>query len=120
MKYILANKDGNQNDESKKELKLSKRFKFNKWAEIGENNLYFYEICWQLFEKIDEIFIYYRYYDTVLKKAIEFLKEDFNKLNEDQRFLFNYISYLLLDTKSITSYAEYNKINNFLNGQEVK
>ena len=46
--------------------------------------------------------------------------ENFNNLDEDKKFRFNYISYILLDKKSITKDSEYNKIYNFLYGKPVK
>ena len=44
---------------------------------------------------------------------INFLKLDFNTLNIDQKFYFNYLSFLILDKNSITSNAVYEKIKNF-------
>jgi len=121
LQCILEKKDENSEVKAKEALRLSKRFNFNKCAEIGENNYYFYMICLILLEKIDEIFFFYLFYENILKEMVEFLKsEDFNKLNKDKKFRFNYISYIILDKKSITSDSEYNKINNFLYGKKVE
>jgi hypothetical protein len=106
---------------SKKALKLTKRFKFNQSGELGENNLYFYLMGIQLFDKIDEICANIGYYTEFINEMIPFMKnENFNNLDEDKKFRFNYISYILLDKKSITKDSEYNKIYNFLYGKPVK
>lgn len=121
LQCILENKDVNANEKAKEALKISKKFKFNQWPEIGETNLYFYKISTQLFDKIDEIFYYFVFYENVLRDMINFLKnENFDKLDKDKIFLFNYISYIVLDKNTITSDEEYAKINNFLSGKKVK
>jgi len=112
-------KSPNTINEAKSALMLRKRFNFNKWPEMGENNFFFYKINLRLFDKLDEIFFYYRYYNNIIKKMIEFLKMDFNRLDKDQRFYFNYLSYLILDKDSITSNAVSKEINKFLSTDKV-
>ena len=119
--------DDNKNDDKKikdpkEELKLSKRFNFNKWADIGENNYYFYLICLRLFDKMEEILFFYSFYENILKELLLFLeKEDFNTLVQDtnKKFRYNYILYIVLDPGSIKSEEESIKINNFLYGERV-
>jgi len=119
LQCILENQHDNL--KAKEALRLSKRFNFNKWAEIGENNYYFYMLCLQLFEKIDEILELYLFYENILKEMIEFLKnQDFNKFEKDKKFRFDYISYIIFDKNSIKSNTEFKKINNFLYGNEVE
>ena len=96
--------------EAKKALKLSKQFHFNQKAQIGENNYYFYMLSVALFKKIEEINQFHRFYKDILGKMIYFLKnEDFDNLNEDENFNFNYISSLIFDEKSIRTNNEYKK-----------
>ena len=114
--YILEkNGDDNSAEKAKETLKISKKFNFNKWANMGENNFYFYKISLQLFDKINEIIFYYSYYQSKLEEIYQFLKnENFDELSEDKRFRFNYISFIILDKRSIKSAEENKKINNFL------
>ena len=123
LQCLLENNNENEDNvlKAKEALKLSKIFNFNKWSEMGENNFYFYRMCYKLFNKIDEIADYYSFYEDIIKEMIEFLeKEDFDKLDEDKIFRFNYISFIILDKKSMISDDEYNKINDFLKGEKIK
>ena len=124
---IIKQNEDNENDDKeiedpKKELKLSKKFKFNKWADIGENNYYFYLICLKLFDKMDEIIFFYSFYEKILKEFLAFLeKEDFDKLVQDsnKKFRYNYILYIILAQGSIKSEEESIKINDFLYSERV-
>ena len=127
LKAILNENDDKENNEKeikdpKKELKLYKRFKFNKWADIRENNYYFYQICLRLFDKMEEILFFYSFYEKILKEFLSILeKEDLDKLVQDnnKKFRLNYILYIILDPGSIKSQEESIKINNFLYGERV-
>ena len=120
LQILLAKKDISTINQAKKALRIKKKFHFNKWAEIGENNYYFYYMGLELFDKIEEIYDFHRYYKNILERVILLLeKEDFNNLNKDKKFMFNYLSFLILDKNSINTKNVYHKINNFLSGQQV-
>ena len=119
LEYI-KNDDKKNVELAKKALNLKKIFYYNQSATIGENNYYFYKICLQLFPKINEIYQYYQLYYNLIERMISFISiENFDDLNDDQLFFFNYISEIILDKKTLTTHSQLEKINNFLFGKVV-
>lgn len=72
LKYIL--KEESNIIEAKNKLKIEKIYQFNQPAELGNNNYYFYELCKQLRNKMDEIFMRYNLYIEFIPFFLEFIK----------------------------------------------
>ena len=118
--FILEHKDDKYSVQAQKNLKLFKIFKFNQCSEIGENNYYFYGLCLQLFDKIEEIYHNYNLYTDLIKDLIAFLKtENFDQLTDDKIYFFRYISQIIFNKRSLTSKAQLDKIINHLKGHPV-
>ena len=58
----------NSINKAKKQLMLRKRFNFNKWPEICENNFYLYKINLRLFDKLNDIFFIIDIIKILLRK----------------------------------------------------
>ena len=58
----------NSINKAKKQLMLRKRFNFNKWPEICENNFYLYKINLRLFDKLNDIFFIINIIKILLRK----------------------------------------------------
>lgn len=121
LQYFI-DKNGNiKIDIAKKKLNIKKIFYFNHESEIGNNNYFFYSLAIQIELKIEELYNEYsKFYDFIIKKNLEFLKnKDFSKLTKIDKYLFQYLSYLLTDKNSISTLKERDKIKNFLEGECV-
>lgn len=118
LKYIL-DKESNL-IEAKNRLKIEKIYQFNQPAELGNNNYYFYGLCTQLRNKMNEIFMRYNLYTKFIPYFIEFTQEkNLNNLTKNEKFLFNYQLEILLDEESIANENELKKVMNFLKGKKV-
>jgi len=118
--YILKNKTKKHSELAKKELKLRTIFKFNQYSEMKEDNYYFYRLCLELFDKINEIYDKYNLYTILIGKMLTFLQnENFNDLTENKKLYFKYISQLVLDKKSLLSKNQLDQIIDYLQGIPV-
>ena len=118
--FILKHKNSKYTEEAKKNLNLKKIYKFNQSCEIGENNYFFYELCLQLFDKIDEIYEKYNLYSDLINDLLLFLdKENFDNLNDDKIYYFRYVSQIIFDENSLNSKLQLDKIKSFLKGKPV-
>ena len=118
LKYII--KEESNKIEAKNKLKIEKIFQFNQPAELGNNNYYFYGLCIQLRNKIDEIFLSSNLYLKFIEEFISFAEnKNFDKLTKREKFLFNYQLEILLDKESMANKDELDNIMNFLNGVKV-
>ena len=118
--YILKNKTKKHSELAKKELKLRTIFKFNQYSEMKEDNYYFYRLCLELFDKINEIYDNYNLYTILIGKMLTFLQnENFNDLTDDKKHYFKYISQLVLDKKSLLSKNQLDQIIDYLQGIPV-
>ena len=106
---------------AKKELNLKKIFYFNHESEIGDNNYFFYCLSIQLDLKLEELCDYYSNYDYIIEKSIDFLKNtNFSKLSDNEKYLFQNLSHLLIDENSIDTIDEKEKVKELLKGECVK
>ena len=118
--YILKNKTKKHSELAKKELKLRTIFKFNQYSEMKEDNYYFYRLCLELFDKINEIYDKYNLYTILIGKMLTFLQnENFNDLTENKKLYFKYVSQLVLDKKSLLSKNQLDQIIDYLQGIPV-
>ena len=116
-KFILKHKNSKYSEDAKENLNLKKIYKFNQNSEIGENNYYFYELCLQLFDKIDEIYEKYNLYtDLINDLLLFFYKENFDELTDDKIYYFRYVSQIIFDENSLNSKLQLDKIKSFLKG----
>ena len=102
--------------EAKKKLNLKKLFFFNHEAEIGNNNYFFYYLSIQFELKLEEIYFNYSYYDYIVDKSINYLK---NFLNMSDMYLFNYIIHYLIDKESIKNKQDKENIINYIEGERI-
>ena len=102
--------------EAKKNLNLKKLFFFNHEAEIGNNNYFFYYLSIQFELKLEEIYFNYSYYDYIVDKSINYLK---NFLNMSDMYLFNYIIHYLIDKESIKNKQDKENIINYIEGERI-
>ena len=106
---------------AKKELNLKTIFYFNHESEIGDNNYFFYYLSIQLDLKLEELCYDYSYYDYIIEKSIDFLKNtNFSKLSDNEKYLFQNLSHLLFDENSIDTINEKEKVKELLKGECVK
>ena len=118
LKYILKS-ESNLID-AKNKLKIEKIYLFNQPAELGNNNYYFYELCLELRNKIDEIFMRYNLYTQFIPYFLEFIEEkNLDNLTKNEKFLFKYLLELLLDKRTINNQDQLDKVMDFLNGEKV-
>ena len=87
---------------------------------MKEDNYYFYRLCLELFDKINEIYDNYNLYTILIGKMLTFLQnENFNDLTDDKKHYFKYISQLVLDKKSLLSKNQLDQIIDYLQGIPV-
>lgn len=122
IKFVLSNRGIENEKEAKSKLNIRKIFTFNQPAVLGENNYFFYELCIQFFNKINEIYkMYYKIYIDFLEEIFQFLdNKNFDQLSEDDIYKFNYISEYVFDEKSIKNKESAEKAINFIRGQPVE
>ena len=121
LEYILKNRNKKFAECAKRKLELKTIFKFNQFSEMKENNYYFYRICLELFDKIDEIYEKYFLYTTLVTKMLAFLKtENFNDLTDNKKHKFRYISQIILDRRALKNKNQLEEILNYLDGNPVK
>lgn len=122
IKFVLSNRGIENEKRAKSILNIRKIFTFNQPAVLGENNYFFYELCIQFFNKINEIYkMYYKLYIDFLEEILQFLdNKNFDQLSEDDIYKFNYISEYVFDEKSIKNKESADKAINFIRGQPVE
>ena len=121
LKFILEIDDSTNCQKAKEKLNLEKIYKFNQNCGIGEKNYFFYELCLQLFNKIEYIYNVYNLYIDLINDILLFLeKENLDNLNKEKIFNFKYLSQFLFDEYlKVTSKQELDKIYLFLKGDSV-
>ena len=121
LKYIQNEQENFKIKEALNLLNIRKEFYFSHESEIGENNYYFYLLSIQLELKLDELKMHVKKYNYVIKKGLTLLEElNFSKLSEQQKNLFEYVSYYIFVDDSIHNNTEYQLIYNFLEGKCVE
>ena len=118
LKYILEK----ESDliEAKNKLKIEKIYQFNQPAELGNNNYYFYGLCTQLRNKMEEIFMKYNLYVKFIPYFLEFTKgKNLKNLTDNEKFLFNYQLEILLDKESLANDNQLEKVMDFLDGKKI-
>ena len=117
LKYIL--KDESNLIEAKNRLKIEKIYKFNQPAELGNNNYYFYKLCIELRNKMEEIFMRYNLYLEFIPYFLKFTEgKNFDNLTKNEKFLFNYQLEILLHKEYINNKDQLEKVMDFLNGEK--
>ena len=118
--FILKHNENKYSEKAKKKLNLFKIFKFNQSCELGENNYFFYELCLQLFDKIEELYDNYNLYTELINDLLIFLeKENFDELTNDKEYYFRYVSQVIIDEKSLNSKTQLDKIIAHLKSESV-
>ena len=119
LKYINETK-GNDIKKARELLNIKRKYNFNQEAEIGESNYYFYLLALQLDLKLAEFSKSYFYYKYIIDKSIDFLSnKNFSELLENDIYIFDYITEILVDKKSIAKKEQLREVINFLEGVPV-
>jgi len=119
LKYIKKT-EGENIQEAREILNIKKKYNFNQEAEIGESNYYFYLLALHLNLKLDELSQCYFYYEYIIDKFIDFLTtKNLAELLENDIYILNYITHILIDRGSIGTAKKFEEIKNFLDGESV-
>jgi len=123
---FLLDPEENKLDESsliisKNKLNIKKKFNFCREPEFGDNNYYFYKLSLTFHLSMNNVFKNLMNYDYrfIIQKILDLLAKYNNEELKQKKYIFQYLTNILLDSDFIKNDLQYCEIKNFIESEDV-
>lgn len=123
---FLLDPEENKLDESsliisKNKLNIKKKFNFCREPEFGDNNYYFYKLSLTFYSSMNNVFKNLMNYDYgfIIQKILDLLAKYSNEELKQKKYIFQYLTNILLDPDFIKNDVQYCEIKNFIESEDV-